>query len=73
MVGALDPFRITNKLDDTLLDVIVTRLEARGKHRFFQNVLREYLDTMDHFGHPGFLSLRVRMAPVVPSIHATHI
>src|SRR5829696_2483201 len=24
-------------------------------------------------GHPRFLSLRVRMAPVVPSIHATHI
>jgi hypothetical protein len=24
-------------------------------------------------GHPRFLSLRVRMAPVVSSIHATHI
>ena len=24
-------------------------------------------------GHPRFLSLRVRMAPFVPSIHATHI
>ena len=24
-------------------------------------------------GHPRFLSLRVRMAPVLPSIHATHI
>jgi hypothetical protein len=24
-------------------------------------------------GHPTFLSLRVRMALVVPSIHATHI
>jgi hypothetical protein len=24
-------------------------------------------------GHPRFLSSRVRMAPVVPSIHATHI
>jgi ubiquinone/menaquinone biosynthesis C-methylase UbiE len=43
----VDPYRITDKLEDALLDVIVTRLEARGRHRFFQNVLREYLDTMD--------------------------
>lgn len=45
--AALDPFRITDKLEDALLDVIVTRLEARGKHRFFQNALREYLDAME--------------------------
>ena len=42
MVGALDPYRIADKLNDALLDVIVTRLEARGKHRFFQNVLRDF-------------------------------
>lgn len=47
MVGALAPYRITDKLEDALLDVIVTRLEARGKHRFFQNVLRDYLDAME--------------------------
>ncbi len=45
--SVLDVYRMTNKLEDALLDVIVTRLEARGKHRFFQNVLREYLDAMD--------------------------
>ena len=43
-MGALDPYRITDKLEEELLDVIVTRLEARGKHRFFQDVLQEYLD-----------------------------
>jgi ubiquinone/menaquinone biosynthesis C-methylase UbiE len=44
---ALDPWRITDKLEDTLLDVMVSRLEVRGKHWFFQKVLREYLDAMD--------------------------
>ncbi len=45
--AALDPSRTTDKLEDALLDVIVTRLEARGKHWCFQNALREYLDAMD--------------------------
>jgi len=43
---ALDPFRITDKLEDVLLDVMVSRFEARGNHPFFQKVLREYLDAM---------------------------
>jgi 2-polyprenyl-3-methyl-5-hydroxy-6-metoxy-1,4-benzoquinol methylase len=46
-VGALDPFRIIDELEDVLLDVMVSRLEVRGKHWFFQKVLREYLDAMD--------------------------
>jgi ubiquinone/menaquinone biosynthesis C-methylase UbiE len=46
-VGALDPFRITDELEDVLLDVMVSRLEVRGKHWFFQKVLQEYLDAMD--------------------------
>jgi ubiquinone/menaquinone biosynthesis C-methylase UbiE len=46
-MGALDPYRITDKLEDALLDVMVSRLEARGNHWFFQKVLREYLDAMD--------------------------
>jgi ubiquinone/menaquinone biosynthesis C-methylase UbiE len=44
---ALDPFRITDKLEDALLDVMVSRLEVRGNHWFFQKVLGEYLDAMD--------------------------
>jgi ubiquinone/menaquinone biosynthesis C-methylase UbiE len=43
----LDPYRITNELDDTILDVIVTRLEARGKHPLFDGMLRDYLEAMD--------------------------
>jgi hypothetical protein len=42
----LDPYRITNELDDTILDVIVTRLEARGEHPLFDGMLRDYLDAM---------------------------
>ena len=47
MDEALDPFRITDKLEDPLLEVMVSRFEVRGKHWFFQKVLREYLDAMD--------------------------
>jgi len=43
----LDPYRITNELDETILDVVVTRLEARGKHPLFDGMLRDYLDAMD--------------------------
>lgn len=43
----MDPYRITDRLDDSLLDVIVLRLEARGNHWFFRKVLDEYLDAMD--------------------------
>src|SRR3712207_1950001 len=46
-MGPLDPYRITDKLEDVLLDVMVSRLEVRGQHWFFQKVLREYLDVMD--------------------------
>ena len=43
---AVDPYRITDQLNDDVLEVIVTRLEARGSHAFFQSVLSEYLDAM---------------------------
>ncbi len=38
---------MTDKLDDTVLDVIITRLEARGKHPFFIKVIDEYLEAMN--------------------------
>jgi ubiquinone/menaquinone biosynthesis C-methylase UbiE len=46
-MGASDPFRITDQLEDIVLDVMVSRLEVRGRHRFFQDVMQEYLDAMD--------------------------
>ena len=39
-----DPFSATDKLDDALLQVIVTRLEARAKFPLFAKMLQEYLD-----------------------------
>ena len=41
-----DPYAITDRLDDLLLQVIVTRLEARGKHPLFEGMLLDYLDAM---------------------------
>jgi len=46
-MSGLDPYHVTDQLDDTFLDVIVTRLETRGKHPFFQKVLTDYLDAMN--------------------------
>jgi ubiquinone/menaquinone biosynthesis C-methylase UbiE len=45
-MGTVDVYRITNQLDDATLDVLVTRLEARGKHPRFAEMLREYVDAM---------------------------
>jgi ubiquinone/menaquinone biosynthesis C-methylase UbiE len=43
----IDVYRTTNKLDDATLDVMVTRLESRGKHPRFVEMMREYLDAME--------------------------
>jgi ubiquinone/menaquinone biosynthesis C-methylase UbiE len=46
-MATVDVYAITDKLDDTLLHVLVTRLEARGRHPRFQAMLTEYLDAMN--------------------------
>jgi ubiquinone/menaquinone biosynthesis C-methylase UbiE len=46
MAKAVDPFRITNQLDRSVLDVIALRLEKRGHHPAFATPLTEYLDRM---------------------------
>jgi SAM-dependent methyltransferase len=45
-MSALDPFRMTDQLDETILQAIGARLEARGKHPMFAGMLAEYLDAM---------------------------
>lgn len=45
-MSTFDVYGMTDKLNRTILDVIVTRLEARGRHPFFQKMLHEYLDAM---------------------------
>src|SRR5215218_8718134 len=41
-----DVYDVTDTLPEPILDVIVTRLEARGQHPAFQRMLHEYLDAM---------------------------
>ena len=46
-MARVDVYAITDQLDDTLLQVLAARLEARGRHPRFQAMLREYLDAMN--------------------------
>src|SRR6187431_958794 len=41
-----DIFARTDTLDSQVLDVMVTRLEARGQHPSFRNMLHDYLEVM---------------------------
>lgn len=43
----LDVYRITDKLDDPTLNVVVARLEARGKHPRFIAMTDQYLQAMN--------------------------
>jgi ubiquinone/menaquinone biosynthesis C-methylase UbiE len=43
---ALDVYRITDKLDDDTSEVLVKRLEARGRHPAFVKMMHQYFDTM---------------------------
>ncbi|MBW0000309.1 MAG: methyltransferase domain-containing protein [Verrucomicrobia bacterium] len=45
-MAKVDVYAITDKLDDTLLQVAATRLEARGQNPRFRAMLTEYLDAM---------------------------
>ena len=46
-MSTVDVYRVTDKLDDLTLDVVITRLEARGKHPRFIAMMNQYLDAMD--------------------------
>ena len=43
---SVDPYRVTDKLGDAVLDTIATRLEARGQHAAFVGMMDAYLDAM---------------------------
>jgi ubiquinone/menaquinone biosynthesis C-methylase UbiE len=45
-MSTLDPYRISDQLEETALETIVTRLEARGDNGDFQRMLEDYLDAM---------------------------
>ena len=46
-MASIDPFGRTDKLDDGMLEALVVRFEARGKHPVFSKMLREYLHAMN--------------------------
>lgn len=46
-MASADPWSRTDELDDSLVDAMVTRLEARGKYPPFLNMLNDYLEAME--------------------------
>jgi SAM-dependent methyltransferase len=46
-MATVDVYRITDQLEPSVLDALISRLEARGQHPGFVGMLREYLDAMD--------------------------
>jgi ubiquinone/menaquinone biosynthesis C-methylase UbiE len=56
-MSTVDVYRITNQLDDATLDALVNRLEARGKHPRFIEMMQEYFDAMDIDGAGTVLDL----------------
>jgi ubiquinone/menaquinone biosynthesis C-methylase UbiE len=42
-----DPYSMTDQLDGAMLQVIVDRLEARGRHPVFEEMLQKYLTAMN--------------------------
>lgn len=45
-MGSVDVYRITDRLDDSTLEVLVSRLESRGRHPRFIAMMNEYFDAM---------------------------
>jgi len=45
-VATVAVYRITDQLDDATLDVLATRLEARGRHPKFLEMMHQYFDAM---------------------------
>lgn len=45
-MATIDVYRVTDKLDQGTIDVLVARLEARARHPRFAQILSEYLDAM---------------------------
>ena len=62
----LDPFGSTDKLDNSLLDVMAKRLEVRGVHPFFQQALADYLDAMNIEARARGARSRLRHRPRRP-------
>lgn len=56
-MAAMDPFGRTDTLDPAMLDALVTRFEARGKHPAFSAMLEDYLGAMQIAPGAGVLDI----------------
>jgi ubiquinone/menaquinone biosynthesis C-methylase UbiE len=45
-MSTVDVYRVTNQLDDPTLEIMAARLESRGKHPRFIEMMQQYLDAM---------------------------
>ena len=45
-MSTVDVYRVTHQLDNATLDALIGRLEARGKHPRFMQMMSEYLERM---------------------------
>ncbi len=56
-MSSFDVYAMTDKLNQAVLDVIITRLEARGKHAQFQQMMHDYFSAMNIDARQSVLDL----------------
>lgn len=56
-MSTVDVYRVTAELDDPTLDVMIARLETRGRQPRFARMMHEYLDAMNIAGASRVLDL----------------
>jgi ubiquinone/menaquinone biosynthesis C-methylase UbiE len=56
-IDAPDPYARSFEMDARTLDAMVTRLEARGRHPFFLDVIQDYMKALAAEGAPSILDM----------------
>lgn len=46
-MSTLDPYSITDSLDETAISAMTTRLESRGRNAFFRGMIDDYLEAIE--------------------------
>ena len=59
-MSAVDVYRVTAELDDPTLDVMIARLETRGRQPRFARMTHEYLDAMSEPRAREFVNTMMR-------------
>ena len=66
-MATVDVYRITNQLDDATLDVLMARLEARGKHPRFEAMMRKSIPWRSTQGQREYASGNSSSIDAMPS------